>query len=301
MTIYGVGYRQLSYEPTAMWRRLWPIARMEFRSMFRHRLGIIGFLLCQGPAIGSLVILMIQLGVWKLTGGDEAMTARSALVPFDQDSRANPFSVLFFINPVIVESRLPFIVLTFLVSCRAIAKDRGANALEIYWTRGITPMGYFLAKWFGSFLLLGVGFIALPALLWLLGILMASDSAMWDATISFMPRVLLSLILFTLLMSGLAVGFSALSRSPNFSSILWLFLIVGSAVFGQVLTRVFRGQPWLAAISPWDAAKRLVEWGSGVTGSDSDPIWSAWLVLGIIVCVLGTAVISRLRLGQAVQ
>ena len=301
MTIHGVGYRQLSYEPTAMVERLWPIARMEFRSLFKHRLGILGFLLCQGPAIGSLVILMIQLGVWRLSGGDEAMAMRSALVPFDQDSRANPFSVLFFIDPVIRESQIPFIVLTFLVSCRAIVKDRAANALEIYWTRGITPMGYFLAKWCGSFLLLGVGFIALPALLWLIGILMAPDSAMWDATIGFMPRALLSLSLFTMLMSGLAVGFSALGRSPNFSSILLLFLIIGSSVFGQVLSRVFRGQLWLRAISPWDAAKRLVEWGSGATSSDGDPIWSALMVLGIIVGLLGVVVMRRIRLGEAVQ
>lgn len=298
--IYGVGYRKLSYQPTAMWNRLWPIASMEFRSMFRNRLGVIGFLLCQGPAIGSLVILMVQLGVWKLTGGNEAMAARSALVAFNQESRANPFSVLFFINPVLQESRIPFIVLTFLVSCRAIAKDRAANALEIYWTRGITPWGYFLAKWFGSFLLLGVGFIALPALLWLLGILMASDSAMWDATIGFMPRVLLSLSLFTLLMSGLAVGFSSLSRSPNLSSILWLFLIIGSSAFGLVLSRVFRGQPWLRALSPWDAASRLVEWGSGVESPGREPIWAASMVLGIIVLLLAIAVMRRLRLREAV-
>ena len=68
--------------------------------MFKHRLGIIGFLLCQAPAIGSLVILMIQMGVWKLTGGNQAVAAQSELVPFDLESRANPFSVLFFINPV---------------------------------------------------------------------------------------------------------------------------------------------------------------------------------------------------------
>ena len=69
----------------------------------------------------------------------------------------------------------------------------------------------------------------------LLSVLLAPDWSQWELTIGFMPRVLLGLVLLSACMSFLAVGVSASASTPNFASILWLFLVVGTLFFGQML------------------------------------------------------------------
>ncbi len=301
MTIHGVGYRSLEYQATPMWERLMPIASMEFRSMFQNRRGLIIFIICQVPAIAYLIMMMIILGIWKLFGEQAVMSGNEGFVALSEESPQNPISPAFYVDQVMLWSFPSFLVLTFLVSCRAVAKDRAANALEIYWTRGITPIGYFLAKWFGSFLLLGVGFVALPVCQWIIGVMMAPDATFFDSTYAFMPRVILTMTLFTAVMSGMAVGFSALSRSPNFSAILWVLLMFGSTALGNALSQIFRSQLWLRSLSPWDSAGRLVHWGAGVQDTRDQPLWSACMVIGTVILLLVLALSRRLRVQEAVQ
>jgi hypothetical protein len=293
MAIYGSGYRPLRYEPTAVVRRLWAVASQEYRTLFRRRLGVIAFVLCMTPSVANLGILLAYTGVWQL----DLPAERLAQFP-----RLNPETLDFYLVPVIGEifSFVVFLVLTSLVSCRAIAKDREANALEIYWTRGIEPLGYFLAKWAGSFLLVGTAFVGAPLVIWLLGVVLAPDWGFLERTLPFMPRAALALVLFTAVLTYVAVAFSAVAGTANAASILWFALLVGSSVLGRMLAHFFQGEWWFKAIDPWDAMKRVVEWIC-----DQVPLYDyapsvALASIALLVAVLTALVLKRMRRAEAI-
>jgi ABC-type transport system involved in multi-copper enzyme maturation permease subunit len=293
MAILPRGYRELSYQPTGTFGRLWPIARHELAAMFRLRFGGIIFVACLLPTIGQLIFLMVRAGIWDITPTGRAGGA----VPFGD--RMDPSNPSFFLWPITTMSLVPFLVLTTLVSVRAIAKDRAAGALEIYWTRAISPWSYFIGKWYGSFLLLGAAFVAAPFVLWVVSVLLAPDWSQFEHTVQFMPGVLFGLTWMCATLALLAVSVSALASTPNMASILWLFLVVGSTFLGQILRMVLRDN-WTTAINPWRAAKRVVEGIAGVTPFFDYSPWVAFAwITGIALVLLGLAA-RRLRVLEAV-
>ncbi|HLU39821.1 MAG TPA: hypothetical protein VK081_10565 [Planctomycetota bacterium] len=289
MAIFERGYRDLAYRPTAPFRRIWPIARHELAAIFRIRFGTVIFIVCLAPTIGSLIFLLASAGIWETEP-----RMRERMAGFD------PSLPSFFLRPITSAlGFLPFLVLTTLVSARAIAKDRAAGALEIYWTRAITPLGYFVGKVLGSFLLLATVFVVAPFVLWLTSVLIAPDWGQFEATIGFLPGMLLGLTVHAAAMAALAVGVSALASTPNMASIAWLFVVVGTGFVGQVLRRML-AEPWVALISPWSAAARVVDWFAGWTPVVSYPPAAAGVALAAaLAAVLGLAA-RRLRVLEAV-
>ncbi|MEZ5965560.1 MAG: hypothetical protein R3F56_17125 [Planctomycetota bacterium] len=293
MAIYTRGYRDVSYQPTSAFARIWPIARHELLAMFRMRFGAILFLLCLAPTVGQLILLLVRAGLWEVAPEGRGGGA----IPFGD--RLDPASPNFYMWPITTMSFVPFLVLTTLVSVRAIAKDRAAGALEIYWTRAISPWAYFVGKWYGSFLLLAAAFVAAPCVLWLTSVLLAPDWSQLEATIGMVPRVLAGLAWLCATMALLAVSVSALAPTPNFAAIVWLFVVVGSLGFGQVLRFALR-ENWTVAINPWRAGKRVVEWFAGFTPFFDYSPWAALgLVTGIAAVLLALAA-RRLRVLEAV-
>lgn len=299
MTIYGTGYRALDYQPTSGLARLWPIATNEFRSMFRPRFGVwamyVTLLVCCFPFLLRLFLLAVRLGVAQFG----ALDGRG---PFGAGGSAiwDPETIEFYLHPVLAQSSFAFVIVTCLVSCRAMAKDRVTDALEIYWTRGITPYGYFLAKWFGSLLLLGALFVGLPLLVWIIGVLMAPDWGLLQATVGSMPRMLLALVSVTVVLSYLPVAFSVLAGTPNLATVLWLVLLLGSYSLGQVLAHVVRDELWYLAISPWESARRLAEWIAGTAPTYEFSPATAASFLGTYAAVLSLLMQRRLRLVEAI-
>lgn len=296
MTLLERGYRRLHYTPTGILRRVWPIALMELKAMFRVRFGAVLYLICLGPTIGSLIFLLVRAGIWEMTqeGGGAARGVGRGM-----PGAIDPSTPSFFLTPIFTLSMVPFLILTTLVAVRAVAKDRAAGALEMYWTRGLTPLWYFVGKWAGSFLLLASAFVAAPCVLWLTSVLLAPDWRQFEATISFVPGMLLGLACVCALLSLLAVSLSAMVGTPNFASILWLLLFVGTFVGGQVLRFLFK-ENWVTAINPWRASKRVVEVFAGdVPFFDYSP-WAAVLFLGGMVASIFLFALRRLRVADVV-
>lgn len=293
MTLHERGYRRLQYTPTSRLQRAWPVALLELRAMFRVRFGAILYLICLGPTIGSLIFLLVRAGIWEL-GTQSGGTGRGM-----PGGGFDPSTPAFFLTPIFTLSMVPFLILTTLVTVRAVAKDRAAGALEMYWTRGITPLDYFGGKWAGSFLLLASAFVAAPCLLWLTSVLLAPDWRQFESTISFVPGMLAGLTLVCALLALLGVSLSALAGTPNFASILWLLLSVGTLFGGQVLWFLFK-ENWVVAINPWRASKRLVEACAGeVPFLDYPPAVAASLLGGTVAVVFGLA-LRRLRVVEVV-
>ncbi len=289
MTIYGVGYRSLQFEPQPVRERLQPIVSLEFRTLFRTRFGVALFLFCLLPSIVNLVVLLMQMGVLQFGGGMTGMLPE----------RLRADHVMFYVDSIVADSFAPFLILSALVSSRAIAKDRAANALELYWTRGITPAGYMLAKFLGSFLLLCLMCVVAPVVLWVMGVLLAEDWTFLRNTIRFMPRVVAGLLAFTVLLGFLPVAFSALAGTANLASVMWCMLIVGTTGFARVLAELTEDAAWMPAVSLWDAAGTVARAIAGMPQPDGS-VGNALLALFVAGGVLTALMVRRLRLREAI-
>ncbi|MDA0374952.1 MAG: hypothetical protein O2865_14300 [Planctomycetota bacterium] len=294
MTIFGSGYRALTYEPTSWLRRVWALAWLEMRGLFRTRWGTILFLVCQIPLIRSLFILTIWAGFWSFGGGGGPGLGRMS-------PEFSPEHPAFYLAPAMSESGFVFVLLlTTLVSARSIAKDRAARGLEILWTRGIGPGGYFFGKWLGSFALVGVGAVLGPLAMWVFAQSASPDESFAATSMEWLPRTVLALLFFTAALTGLATALSSMARSPNLASILWVVVVVGASAVARVFSRLFRGEPWVRALSPWDAAKRTAEEIAGVTPRiEFDPAVAVGAVLLYAALVLALAR-RKLRTEEAV-
>lgn len=296
MTIFGTGYRPLDHRPTPMVRRLWALTRLEFLRLFRTRWGTILFLVCQIPVIVNLVVLAIWAGFLDLgRPGMSEQLMRGAPEYY-------PAAAEYYLAPALDNGRafVFVLVLTTLGSSRSIARDRAALALEILWTRGVGPVGYFLAKWVGSFMLIGIGTIALPLVIWVLARSLAPDDTFDATTAAFVPRVALALTFFTAVLTGLATALSAITRSANFASILWIVLVLGTSAVTRVFARLFNGEHSLLAVSPWDTTKRVAQAIAGVTPRGDFPPSVAAIGVGAFALVLGVLAARRLKIAEAV-
>ena len=285
MTIFESGYSGFQYEPTSVFTRIRALATAEFGRIFKTKKGVILFIFCVVYAVVMLVLVHIFVdGMQRLT------------------PRMSPFEPEFYLGHSVEEGVLTMLLLTSIVSVRSIAGDKNVNALEIYWTRGISPWQYFFGKWLGSFVLLAVVYIGGPLVAWLYGWLSAPDSKFFDTTIEFFPAILLAITVKCGLISFFAVGFSGIVGTPNAATFLWLFVNMGSDALVGLLVALTRRSArfapeegddyiWYEALCPWEAIKRIDHSIVGLRQGNDYPVWIAWACLG----VLAVFVLSRLR------
>lgn len=302
MTVYGLDYRPKPYEPTSATARLLPLAASEFRALFRSRWGIVLFVFCSFPTLGRLFMLLAWLGVLAFGGGPARHLADNVAENAPSELRDFvPTNVGFYMEPVVGMEQGAFLVLLLLTAmstARAIAKDRATNALELYWTRGISPFGYFGAKWSGSFALVGTLTIGGPLLLWLTGVLLADDWSFLRETVGFMPLVLLGLTVFTAVLTGLCILVSAIAGSANVATIVWCLLLGGSAAVAQVLRQVLRRDD-AAMLNVWEATATLARGCVGTVRRDGNVGVASAVVFGLAFALL-LAARRRLRISEAI-
>ena len=294
MTIHGQQYRPAPYQPTSRWQRLQPLIRLEFTTLFRHRWGVLAFIVCIMPSIGRLVMLLSWLGVLAFGGPRMRGNAPPQLQPDRID---------FYVDAIVApeQGMFVFLCLTALATARAVAKDRRTNALELYWTRGISPRGYFLGKWLGTFLLVSSMTVATPLLLWLTGVLLADDWSFLEQTRSFMPAALAGLLVFTAVLTTLCIQLSAIAATPNAATIVWCLLLGGSSALGHIIGHVTRRQGLTASVSVFDAAGALARALAGMPQRGvSVSVPGAAVLLAALLIVFGALARRRLRLQEAV-
>jgi ABC-type transport system involved in multi-copper enzyme maturation permease subunit len=315
MTIYGVGYRTLEYEPTSWFERVGAIATMEFKRPFRNRWGVSLFILSFWYVPVKVVWMYIFLG---LTMDEEGRAVRGSVEMLQRmgpQARAffDPFAPAFYFDQQLGNyGFLVFLVLTSIVSIRAISGDRATNALEIYWTRSISTLGYFLGKWLGSFWLLASILLGGSLSCWVLAQLIAPDWEYLDHTIAYVPGILGVLLLQSLVLSFVAVGFSAVAKSANLAWLLWIGVLVGGAVIAKLLTALARSFGWAAwdevvsfdAIQLWDAVARICYYLVGEVRPHRSPddyaVGAAWLSLGLYLVAVALILWRQLRTEKGV-
>ena len=81
-----------------------------------------------------LVLVFFFLGPQSSAQSTQIQSGFERLSP-----RFSPFTREFYLGYSTDQGFLAFILLTSLIGVRSISGDKAVNALEIYWTRGITP------------------------------------------------------------------------------------------------------------------------------------------------------------------
>lgn len=296
MNATGFGYRRLGYRPVPAWQRWWPLAHKEFAYLFRSKWGVAVFCACMLPLIVKLFVLMVRFGVVNFGGMRANMIARA-----DAFAAWDPMRAHFYVETVVTTfPGLPLLVmLTATVTAGAVARDRMTNALELLWTRGISPLSYLLAKWVGATLLLALVTVAAPLVLWSCAVLFAEDWTLLQGTVAFMPGLLGGLLLVTMTWTAICVLISSLSSQTSQATVTWCILMIGSSAVANVMAAVFREPAMKSYLSLWDAGGVVARWCAGV-GTRGAPVIPAIVVMLTTVAVLGLLARRRLLVTEAV-
>ena len=300
MTVYGLNYRSEARALEPRWRRLVPLVRLEFGTLFRSKWGIVAFLFCLISALVRLVAMLVQMGILDFGPGRRGSRLNNVSRGPSELAQFDPWQVDFYLEPVLQpgEGLVPMLILTALVTARAIAKDRTTFALELYWTRGITPGGYCLAKWAGSFLLVAMATAGASTVLWLTGVLIAEDWSFLTTTIGFAPRAIAALLVFAAMLTGLCILCSAIAGSANLAAICWCLLLMVSSAVGAIVANFTGNEALAARCSIWEATAVVARHVAGVAPRRSD-LGGALVLLGVVGLVLGLLARRRLRLQEA--
>lgn len=290
-------YRTARYDPVPVWRRWWPLAAQEFSSLFRTKWGVAAFCICLVPGLARMVVLLILFGVVNFgpRGLRSRLSNRSGLSTLD------PERVEFYLEPVlsVTPGMLFTLALTSLVVARSVARDRLSNALELYWTRGISPSAYLFAKWFGCWSLLSVVTVGVPLVLMVTATFLAEDwRPYWRSAPQF-AMALLGLWVTTGIWTAVCVGISASCRAPNAAIVSWAMLVVGSTAVGFVASKAL-GDPGLASIlSVWNAGGVVVRGIAGLPPVGGSLVGAIAALLALTVGI-GAMAWRRMRLEEAV-
>ncbi|MBL8753471.1 MAG: hypothetical protein JNK15_09235 [Planctomycetes bacterium] len=295
-----LNYRRAEFRPVPPLLRAWPLARLEAVGLFRTRWGIALFFVCLLPGLIRLAMLLLVFGVIQF--GPLSLRNRLATPAAREVAALDPFRVEFYVEPVlqVMPGMVFALLLTTLVAARTVAKDRATNALELYWTRGITPIGYLVAKWVGATLLVATITVAVPLALWVTAVLLADDWTLLTTSAWPMLRALAALGLFTGVWTAIAVLASLGCRQPNTAMVVFCMLVVGSAAIGFVASRVLRTPELHGSLSLWHAGGVVARAMAGLPQRGVS-VGGSIALLGGLVAGLAWRARARLRVAAVLS
>lgn len=279
-----LAYRAVEYQPVPAWRRWWPLAQREAAALFSSRWGILLYVLCLIPLLVRSVILMIISGVLQF--GPAALRSRLAGAPSTGTGPAasfDPRRIDFYAGLALDPPAMVFVLLlSSMVVARSIARDRTTNALELYWTRGISPAAYVLAKWVGGMLVVGSITVLAPLVLWLQAILLAEDWTLLSTTWQPVLVTLAALLLVTAVWTAIGTFVSAAAATANGATVLWTVLVIGSSAVGALLAGVMRAEWLRSCVSVWDAGATLVRTIADLPQRNTSGLGASLLLAGLL-------------------
>ena len=282
MVVHDFGYRAYEGERTSSLTRCFELAKSEVKRAFKGKRFLLFYIFCITPAILRLVLLYVHFVVQ----GDEQgsrLAARmgnrgfwSILAIVDQPE--------FYFNAMLAGTMVLVLMFSAVAISGIVAKDRAENALELYFTRGITPLHYIIAKWAAAFFLMLCQLLFPILAVWILGVYIAPDWQYFADTVGFMPNLILGLSFFCASLAFLATALSTSTDSPRFALMRWFGAFMLLSILGTIIWQVFE-KPELLVVSPWHVLTQVAAWLADVEiepGPDTKWAWLAWLGMMVL-------------------
>lgn len=285
MAVYEHTYRQYEGQLTPEWSRFLIIPRHAYRSVFQSKLFTAFFVVCFGyPLVAAILIYLHHntqaLGVFQLT--------INQLLPIDAS---------FFQWYLIVQGQFAF-YLNLLVGPPLISRDVSNNALPLYLARPFSQSEYVIGK-------MSVLFILLSFITWIPGLFLFLFQAYLEGAGWFASNLHIALALFIgswiwiILLGLLSLSISAWVKWRLAASAALFGIFFIPAIFGTIINELFRTRignlinlsalinaVWSGMFGTFSRQSGQVRVRAGgrysVVTLLEPPLWSSWLVLGLI-------------------
>jgi len=259
MGLKDFGFRIYEGGRTSVTSRVLHLAWLEVARFFRSKKFLLFYIFCILPALMQFVLVFLEFVVFEGSGqilGMEGMGRMGHRRPF-QTGISN-FS--FYFGPMLETGPMLVWLFSAVVGAGSLARDRAENALEIYFTRGIRPVHYFLAKW-GAVTFLILCQLLFPFLvIWLSAIFLAPDWTLFEKTVSYLPRMMYGQLFIAGTLALWTTSLSSSTASPRFAAMRWLGIFFTFRVIGQIFyKRIFMDSHALL-VSPWTIVKEAGFW-----------------------------------------
>jgi len=261
MPIYDNTYRRIEgIRPAGRFRFL-PICRAGIVLFFRKKLYILGALLAFIP------FFLMMFGL-----------AAPHLLPFPVEELGSDLVRFLHLHPstlfvYLTKFEWIFIFLfTILAGGGLVANDLRANALEIYFSRPITVLDYFLGK-LGVVLTVLLGLTLVPALLlWVIDILLAEEVGFWKGHLHLIPRIAAACLFVTVPYALMILAASAAAKSARNAMLLFAGVERVLTLSGAILTRALQRDEW-GLLSVTKSMDRMTFWALGADRGDVEMLW----------------------------
>jgi ABC-type transport system involved in multi-copper enzyme maturation permease subunit len=221
MPIYDLGYRHWSGFWLPHPHRWWAITRQGIGLLIRKKLFTALMILSLIPFLVRIVMIYVS------------MSLGTTLPPVMQVSSA-------FFNSFLRQQMFFVFLIAIYAGAGLIANDLKANALQIYFSKPITRVDYFLGK--AGILMF---FLSLPTLipallLFLITVLFKADASYLTQNLWWVAPIIAYSFIIIITYSLIILGLSALTRSARFAGINFAVMILFTQILQKILSAIFR-------------------------------------------------------------
>ncbi|MCA8969310.1 MAG: hypothetical protein KDC95_05980 [Planctomycetes bacterium] len=283
-TIHDFGLRGYDGDRVGVRERILAITTTEIRRIFSKKMFLVFFFLMMAPAIMAFVIVWIRFivieGSGQLMGFGNRMERMAARGPFG----GSILDVDFYFDLLRGGGTALTLIFSGVVGAGIIARDRAAGALELYFTRGIRPISYFLGKFLTVWFLLLCQVLFGFLIVWIFAVSVApTDSGYFSETWPFIPRLIAAQAFFCATLAFWLCALSTSTDSVRFAILRWIGVLAVLRIVAGILNKLFM-TPSTHLVSPHQVVKRIAQAIAGAEPSDMS-LESSILVWGVL-CAL---------------
>ncbi len=262
MGVQDFGFRVYEGGRTSVLSRILHLARLEVGRFFRSKKFLLFFIFCILPALMQFVLVFLEFVVFEGSGKILGMDVPGGAVRMH---RPGPFqsgisSFVFYFGPMLETGPMLVWLYSAVVGAGSLARDRAENALEIYFTRGIQPMHYYLSKWLAVTFLLLCQLLFPFLVVWISAVFLAPDWTLFEKTVGYLPRLMYGQLFIAGTLALWTTSLSSSTSSPRFAAMRWLGVFFVFRVIALIFyKRIFRDSHAML-VSPWNIVKEAGFW-----------------------------------------
>lgn len=135
-----------------------------------------------------------------------------------------------------------------------VAKDKAANALQIYFSKAVTRFDYILGKFFAIGLIIALATLVPSALMLVVGLVVTPDILLYLSQAWYVPFVVTSFwLLYTLAYGSIILAFSASQTSSTRAAVFFFGFTMVTELVPLIISQILGASDFVSALSWSDA------------------------------------------------